>query len=154
VTAAVTFKDTLDIHGSDRSIHLFTYGGGHTISDTMVYIPDARVLIAGDLVLNRSHPAMLHGFPTAWIDIVERMGREIDFTRLIPGHGGVAGRESLPEMLSYLNEIQAYAAAAARSGESADFWIAKGIPAPFAVWEVSHVFEWNFRWLFNTYSHS
>lgn len=154
VTAAVTFKDTLNIHGSGRSIQLFTYGGGHTVSDTMIYIADVQVLIAGDLVLNKSHPAMLHGFPEAWAVIVERIGREIEFTRLIPGHGGVAGRESITEMLSYLQEIQAYAAAAARSGESADFWLAKGIPAPFDTWEGSHIFEWNFRWLYDTYTHS
>lgn len=154
VTAAVTFKDTLDIHGSERSIQLFTYGGGHTCSDAMVYIADVKVLIAGDLVLSKSHPAMLHGFPQAWTGIVERIGLELDFTRLIPGHGGVAGRESIAEMLSYLQEIQAYAAAAVRSGESAEVWLVKGIPAPFDTWEGSHIFEWNFRWLYNTYNQS
>ncbi|WP_339249216.1 MBL fold metallo-hydrolase [Paenibacillus sp. FSL P2-0136] len=152
VTAAVTFKDSVDIHGSARSLHLFTYGGGHTLSDAMVYVADVQVLIAGDLVLNRFHPAMLHGFPEAWSTIIEQIGGEIDFTRLIPGHGDVAGRESIPDMLRYLKEIQEYAIAAARSRESVEHWIAKGIPQPFDTWEGSHIFEWNFRWLFNTYT--
>ncbi|MEK5464752.1 MBL fold metallo-hydrolase [Paenibacillus sp. FSL R7-0210] len=152
VTAAVTFKDSVDIHGSARSLHLFTYGGGHTLSDAMVYVADVQVLIAGDLVLNRFHPAMLHGFPEAWTTIIEQIGGEIDFTRLIPGHGDVAGRESIPDMLRYLKEIQEYAATAARSRESAEHWIAKGIPEPFDTWKGSHIFEWNFRWLFNTYT--
>jgi glyoxylase-like metal-dependent hydrolase (beta-lactamase superfamily II) len=151
VTAAITFKDTLRIHGAGRSVELLTYGGGHTCSDTMVYIADAQVLIAGDLVLSKSHPAMLHGFPDAWTGIVERIGG-LDIRQLIPGHGGVAGPESLQDMLSYLNEIQAYAAAAARSGESVEFWLDKGIPAPYDDWAVSHIYEWNFRWLFGQYN--
>lgn len=154
VTAEVTFADRLNLHGTERSIQLITYGGGHTCSDAIVYIPDVQVLIAGDLVLNQSHPAMLHGFPEAWTGIIARIGREIPFKQLIPGHGEVAGPESLNEMTAYLNDIQGYALAAARSGESAEAWLAKGIPAPYDKWAVSHVFEWNFRWLFGQYSHS
>ncbi|WNS44623.1 MBL fold metallo-hydrolase [Paenibacillus sp. MMS20-IR301] len=152
VTAGVTFQDTMDIHGSARSIQLLTYGGGHTCSDAMVYIADVQVLIAGDLGLNQSHPAMLHGFPEAWAGILERIGQDIDFKVLIPGHGGVAGPECLQEMLSYLKAIQSYAAAAVQSGTSADDWLAGGIPAPFHEWTFSHVFSWNFRWLYNQYS--
>ncbi|WP_379144634.1 MBL fold metallo-hydrolase [Paenibacillus sp. sgz500992] len=149
VTASVTFSRQLIIHGSARSITLLTYGGGHTESDAMVYIEDAKVLIAGDLILSHSHPAMLSGFTVAWIEILERIEREIDVNLVIPGHGGVTGRESITEMISYLTDIQAYAENAAQSGESADRWLEKGIPAPYDHWMMSHVYEWNFRWLFN-----
>lgn len=152
VTAKLTFRDTMFIHGSERTIQVFTYGGGHTCSDTMVYIADVQVLIAGDLILSKTHPAMLHGDPEAWMEMVERIGSELDFTRLIPGHGGVAGSESIQDMLGYLKKIQEYALSAAESGGSVESWIAKGIPAPFEEWAGSHIFDWNFRWLFNQYT--
>ena len=151
-TASLTFSDKLRIHGSERSITLLTFGGGHTDSDAFVYIEDAKVLIAGDLVLNKSHPAMLSGFPASWIEILQRMRDELDFSLVIPGHGEVADGSSIGEMISYLTEIQAYTKQAAASGESADFWMAQGIPAPFDEWGMSHVFEWNFRWLFERYN--
>ncbi|WP_054941227.1 MBL fold metallo-hydrolase [Paenibacillus ihuae] len=150
-TAAITFLDKLIIHGSARSLTLLTFGGGHTDSDAFVYIEDAKVLIAGDLVLSNSHPAMLSGFPAAWIEILQRIGQELNFSLVIPGHGEVTDRSSVGEMISYLSEIQIYAAQAAASGESADLWMARGIPEPFAEWQMSHVFEWNFRWLFKQF---
>ncbi|MNC57790.1 hypothetical protein D3C75_1074720 [compost metagenome] len=55
-------------------------------------------------------------------------------------------------MKNYLMDIQAYAHKAAESGLSLDHWLAQGIPAPYDTWGSSHVFEWNFRWLFDQYS--
>lgn len=149
VTASLTFSDELIIHGSTRSVRLFTFGGGHTISDAMVHIPDANILIAGDLILGKAHPAMQNGDPVSWIGILERIEREINFTRVIPGHGGVTDRESIAEMKSYINDIQEYVKEAIKSGQTKDFWLAKGIPAPFDSWMMSYIFEWNFHWLFN-----
>lgn len=149
VPATLTFTEEMVIHGTTRSITLITYGGGHTESDAMVYIGDVQVLIAGDLILSQSHPAMLSGIPVAWAEILKRIGHELDFVKLIPGHGEVAGRNSLTEMQNYITDIQAYAHKAAESGESADTWIARGVPAPYTEWKMSHVFEWNFRWLFD-----
>lgn len=68
---------------------------------------------------------------------------------LFPGMAGSPAGESLAEMISYLTDIKAYAENAAQSGESADRWLEKGIPAPYDHWMMSHVYEWNFRWLFN-----
>ncbi|MNE51690.1 hypothetical protein D3C80_1463270 [compost metagenome] len=150
-TATLTFSDKLMIHGTMRSLTLLTFGGGHTVSDAFVYIEDVKVLIAGDLVLSKSHPAMLSGFPAAWIEILQRIGHELDFSLVIPGHGEVTDRSSIGEMISYLSEIQTYTEQAAASGESADFWMSQGIPEPFAEWQMSHVFEWNFRWLFERF---
>lgn len=149
VSASITFSEELMIYGSARSIRLFTYGGGHTISDALVYVPDAKVLIAGDLILGNSHPAMQNGDPAAWIGILEQIENGINFTQVIPGHGEVTDRRSILEMKSYLTEIQGYAKKAVESGETEDFWLEKGIPAPFDAWLMSYIFEWNFHWLFN-----
>ncbi len=151
VTASVTFSDKMEIHGSARTATVLTFGGGHTESDAMVYVEDAGVFIAGDLVLSRTHPAMLSGSPENWLGIVERIGRELEFSKLIPGHGEVTDRSSLGEMIRYLTAIPEHARQAAASGQTEAYWLAGGIPEPFAEWEMSHVFGWNFRWLYQQF---
>ena len=41
------FSDKLVVEGSERSVHLLTFGGGHTDSDTLLFLPDSSVLFAG-----------------------------------------------------------------------------------------------------------
>ncbi|WP_162551303.1 HAD hydrolase-like protein [Paenibacillus tepidiphilus] len=151
VTAALTFTDELRLHGASRSLRVFSYGGGHTESDAMVYIEDVKVLVTGDLVLNRTHPAMQTGCPEAWLGILTRISSEIDFERLIPGHGEIGGRHHLREMSGYLTGILQYAKKAAATQDSVEAWLAKGVPAPYDTWKMSHIFEWNFRWLFERF---
>lgn len=149
--ASFTFDDRLMIHGTARTTEVITFGGGHTKSDAFVYIPQEKVLIAGDLVLGKSHPAMLHGDSNAWLNILERMKHELDVHRVIPGHGKVTGIESLSDMTAYIHDIEIYAKQAAESDQSVDYWLEQGVPRPYDSWELSHVFEWNLRWLFNKY---
>ncbi|MDF2938945.1 MAG: hypothetical protein K0Q90_4318 [Paenibacillaceae bacterium] len=151
-TAQLTFTDRLTIHGSVRSAQIMTFGGGHTKSDAFVYVPEEKTLIAGDLVLGTTHPAMLSGDAHSWLRILEQMENELDIRCMIPGHGQVTGPHSITDMKNYLQDIQDYAQQAAASGQSVEHWLAQGVPEPYDDWEGSHVFEWNFRWLFDQYS--
>ncbi|WP_042200534.1 MBL fold metallo-hydrolase [Paenibacillus camerounensis] len=153
VTASLTFSDKMMIYGSTRSVSVLTFGGGHTESDAMVYVEDAGVLIAGDLVLSRTHPAMLSGSLENWLRIIEQIEHELTFSKLIPGHGEVADRSSLEEMTRYLRAIPEYVQQAAASSKPEAYWLEQGIPAAFADWEMSHVFGWNFRWLYQQMKH-
>ncbi|MNC15312.1 Metallo-beta-lactamase superfamily protein [compost metagenome] len=151
VTANLTFTDRLTIHGSARTAQVITFGGGHTKSDAFVYVPEEKVLVAGDLVLGTTHPAMLNGDEASWLRILERMENELAIGCLIPGHGQITGADSITEMRNYLQDIQVYARKAAASGQSVEHWLDRGIPEPYDGWEGSHVFEWNLRWLFDRY---
>ncbi len=152
VTAQLTFTERLTLHGSARSAQIMSYGGGHTPSDAFVYVPEEKVLVAGDLVLGSHHPAMLNGDSASWLRILERLEQELAIDCIIPGHGPATGPDSISDMKNYLQDILAYARKAAESGLSLDHWLDQGIPAPYDTWGSSHVFEWNFRWLFGQYS--
>ncbi|WP_052339640.1 MBL fold metallo-hydrolase [Gorillibacterium massiliense] len=149
VTADLTFTDEMVLYGKERLIRLITFGGGHTLSDAMVYIPDAGMLIAGDLVLGRFHPAMLHGDAEAWRKILDRIEAELLIQSIIPGHGFVTDGRSLEEMRRYLRDIEDHVRQAVTSGETVDFWLGRGIPSLYDEWQGSHVYEWNFRWLYD-----
>ncbi|MEO3944975.1 MBL fold metallo-hydrolase [Gorillibacterium sp. CAU 1737] len=150
--AELTFEDRMVLHGSTRSATVQTFGGGHTKSDAFVYLPEDKVLIAGDLVLSRSHPAMLQGDVLAWQGILTRMETELDIRTVIPGHGSPSGAESLQEMSHYLNELNDFAKKAAASGENVEDWLSRGVLTPYQEWDLPHVFEWNFRWLYQKWS--
>ncbi|WP_442600681.1 MBL fold metallo-hydrolase [Paenibacillus sp. KN14-4R] len=151
VLASMTFTDRFVIHGSKRTAEVMTWGGGHTMSDAFVYIPEDKVLVAGDLVLGKSHPAMLHGNSESWVAILDQIGNELEVNCVIPGHGPVTGSESITEMKNYIKDIEIYAKKAADSDQSIDFWLDQGDLEPYDSWLLSHVFEWNLRHLFKKY---
>jgi glyoxylase-like metal-dependent hydrolase (beta-lactamase superfamily II) len=83
----VAFGDTLVVDLGGREAHLRWLGGGHTQGDCVVWLPEKRVLFAGDLVEARAAPYMGDALVSEWqsgtLDLVERLGAEV----LVPGRG-------------------------------------------------------------------
>ena len=84
----LTFDDRLTISGTKRHVELLTYGGGHTPSDAMLYLPEDRVLFTGDLLCVQAHPMLTQGDPHEWLRILDRI-EQLDFEIAVPGHGPV-----------------------------------------------------------------
>ena len=91
-----TFEQERDF-GRARAL---TYGGGHTESDAFLLVPDAGVLVAGDLVVVQMQPWSGHGDPRRWAEILDRL-LELDWDTCVPGHGPVCGRDVLPPLRDY-----------------------------------------------------
>ena len=72
VLPEVLISDRLELVG-ERTAVVLSYGRGHTESDVFVHVPDAGVLVAGDLVWNGLHPKTNDGFPRDWADVVARI---------------------------------------------------------------------------------
>jgi cyclase len=81
-----------------------TFGGGHTESDAFVLVPEAGVLVAGDLVVVGMQPWAGHGDPASWSTILDRL-LELDWDACIPGHGPVSGRDVIPPLQDYLHAL-------------------------------------------------
>jgi glyoxylase-like metal-dependent hydrolase (beta-lactamase superfamily II) len=65
-------------------------GRGHTAGDLVVHVPDADLVIAGDLVEESGPPQFDDAYPLEWPDAlaaVLALGPET----VVPGHGGVCG---------------------------------------------------------------
>ncbi|WDL97044.1 MBL fold metallo-hydrolase [Alicyclobacillus sp. ALC3] len=56
-----TFEATWHTEGTNRRVECHTLGGGHTVSDSFLYIPDARVCYIGDLVAVNNHMLIIDG---------------------------------------------------------------------------------------------
>jgi cyclase len=90
----------------ERELVVFHPGLAHTDGDAAVYLPKDGILFTGDLFFNRVCPAAFQGSVSGWIAAVESL-LELAPAVIVPGHGPVADRHALREMLRYLRLIQA-----------------------------------------------
>lgn len=78
----------LDVGG--RPVRLRHVGRGHTAGDLLVYLPDADVLVAGDLLEEGGPPDFGESYPMQWPDTVAELLRlTTPHTVLVPGHGSL-----------------------------------------------------------------
>lgn len=62
--------------------------GSHTAGDLLVHLPDDKVLVAGDVLVNRVVPTLQDGFVKNWIRTLEEM-QVLGVAHFVPGHGDV-----------------------------------------------------------------
>lgn len=142
-----TFIDRLVFRGPARSAELLTYGGGHTESDAFLWLPAERILFAGDLVVNRTHPLLIWGDPSTWPGILDRLAA-LDPATVVPGHGPVGDRASIAALSGYLADVQRLADALMRSGNTPDELAQAPVPEAYAAWEGSdEIFPLNLHFL-------
>lgn len=82
----VHLESTVDIGG--RVVTLRHLGRGHTAGDLVVEVPDAGVVLAGDLVEESGPPAFEDAYPLEWPETVAGLLR-LAATTVVPGHGAV-----------------------------------------------------------------
>jgi glyoxylase-like metal-dependent hydrolase (beta-lactamase superfamily II) len=77
---------TLDIGG--RAVRLLHPGRGHTDGDLVVFVPDAEVLVAGDLVEESGPPDFSDAYPLDWPEALASLDPLLPaVTVVVPGHG-------------------------------------------------------------------
>jgi glyoxylase-like metal-dependent hydrolase (beta-lactamase superfamily II) len=99
VPADTTFSSAVALDLGDRMVELVHPGRGHTGGDLVVRIPDADVLLAGDLVEESAIRQGVPGFggdcyPMEWpltLDIV--LGLLTSASVVVPGHGAPVDRD-------------------------------------------------------------
>ena len=85
--ATVAFEGTLVIYSGGRRIELHHLGHGNTEGDIVMWLPEEKVLAAGDLVVLPS-PYAFNMPPTAWVETLKELNG-LDYETLVPGHGPV-----------------------------------------------------------------
>ncbi|MWA01037.1 MBL fold metallo-hydrolase [Actinomadura sp. LD22] len=90
----------------------------HTTNDSIVWLPERRVLFCGDLLFNGGTPFVLQGSVAGAIAVLEEVVAPLDAAVIVPGHGPVAGPELIGRVLGYLRFLQATAADGKAAGLS------------------------------------
>ena len=118
----LTFEKSLVLHkratdGSERSIQILYFGKGHTRGDVVIFLPKEKVVITGDL-LTGGVPFARDSYPSLWAGTLEQV-HKLDFTQVIPGHGGVQqGKQRLELTIALMKELVEYVKAAVAKGQS------------------------------------
>lgn len=100
----VVFDARMSLFQDDREIRLMHFGPAHTLGDVVIYVPDDRVLYAGDLLFLGSTPLLWEGSILNWIATIDEL-LSLDVQTVVPGHGPVCGPDGLREMQDYLRLI-------------------------------------------------
>jgi glyoxylase-like metal-dependent hydrolase (beta-lactamase superfamily II) len=95
VPADQTFSSVRVLDLGDRQVELAHPGRGHTAGDAVIRVPDADIVLAGDLVEESGPPAYgLDCHPLDWpgtLDVVLNL-MAVD-TVVVPGHGALVDRD-------------------------------------------------------------
>jgi glyoxylase-like metal-dependent hydrolase (beta-lactamase superfamily II) len=90
-------------------------GPAHTPEDMLVYLPQDKVLLAGDLVFRRRIPFVGQADSGNWIKALDKL-LDFDPTVIVPGHGPVStsAREDMQLTRDYLVHLRRVMGPAAR----------------------------------------
>jgi cyclase len=100
----VTFDHELDLDLGNREVQLKYLGRGNTVGDAIAYVPNEKILITGDLV-DSPVPYLGGGFPIEQVATLKRMA-ELDFEKLVPGHGGVLkGKDFVQQEIELIEAV-------------------------------------------------
>ena len=90
----------------------------HTTNDSIVWLPERKVLYCGDLLFNAGTPFLVQGSVAGAIEVLEEVVKPLGTTTIVPGHGAVAGPEVIDAVVGYLRFVQASAHAGRDAGLS------------------------------------
>jgi len=95
-----TFSGQLDLEVGRREVQLIEVGSAHTPGDLIVWVPDARVAIAADILFIGVTPIMWAGPLERWVAALERL-LDLGAERFVPGHGPLCGPDEIRRLIEY-----------------------------------------------------
>lgn len=115
----LTYTDSVTLWVDElRAEVRFVGTPAHTTNDSIVWLPERKVLYAGDLLFNGGTPFLVQGSLAGAIQVLEGVIKPLDAETIVPGHGAVAGPELIDRVLGYLRFVQAAAKAGHDAGLS------------------------------------
>jgi cyclase len=103
--AFVTFEDRIDVYVDDLRLEMVFVGPAHTTNDSIIWAPERRLLIAGDLVFSKCTPFVIQGSLAGHLRALETL-RSLGAETVVPGHGDICGPEGIEDGIAYLRFVQ------------------------------------------------
>jgi cyclase len=87
-------------HVGGREVELIELGPAHTPGDLVVFVPDARVVFAADILFFQATPVMWHGPLENWQAALDTL-LNLEADTFVPGHGPVGGKAQIEDLRDY-----------------------------------------------------
>jgi cyclase len=138
----LTFDTQLNLYGDQRSAQLITFEGAHTGSDTVLYLPQDRIIFTGDLLFVGAHPYLSEGDPRLLLDALKGL-LTFDASIFVPGHGPIGTAEDMHLMIGYVEDCLRIGNELASAGVDDEAILQITIPSKYAGWIMPHMFPGN-----------
>lgn len=102
--SSIFFNEGLTLKPGGVSVVLTNIGKGHTNGDLVVFIPEAEVVFASDLLYVNNVGYMGSGYMTDWLlalDFLEQLGAE----QIVPGTGPVSSSAEVYEFSQFFRDF-------------------------------------------------
>lgn len=119
VPADVTYAEGTRTQTSIQGVRVVFWvpRGSHTAGDLLVYLPDDKVLVAGDVLVNRVVPTLQDGFLKNWIHTLDEL-QALGGVHFVPGHGEVMTLDDVAALRGGLQRFHAGVREGFRGGQS------------------------------------
>jgi cyclase len=102
----ITSRDGLRLWSDDRPVDVTHVGGpAHTTNDSLVWLPEQRVLFCGDLLFNGGTPFVLMGSVRGAIEVLTEVVAPIPAEVIVPGHGAPCDAGLIDDVVGYLRFV-------------------------------------------------
>jgi cyclase len=98
----LAFDHNLNVTLGKREVQITFLGRGNTGGDAVIFVPDSKVVIAGDLLVVPT-PYSYRSYPSEWVQTLAKV-KALGATTIIPGHGPVEHDNSYIDLVSSLLE--------------------------------------------------
>jgi cyclase len=114
----LTYSDGVTMYADDLRCEVSYVGApAHTTDDSIVWIPERKVLFSGDLLINGGTPFLLQGSITGALRAVDKLAG-LGAETIVPGHGPLCGPEVMEGVTDYLLFVQDVARRGRGAGQS------------------------------------
>ena len=99
-----TFEGQLDLRVGTKTVRLLEAGPAHTRGDTLVYVPDDKVIFTGDILFIEGHPIIWAGPVGNWIRACDTI-LSLDVETIVPGHGPITDKQGVRRLKGYFEYL-------------------------------------------------
>ena len=92
-------------HYAKNVVEVVPTAPAHTWGDLVVYLPQHKILFAGDVAFYYVAPFCQNAHPSRWIQWCQTI-EAMDVETIVPGHGPIGGKHELAEMRGYLELLK------------------------------------------------
>ena len=107
---SATFRDRMTMYVGGKEIQVLYFGNAHTKGDSILFVPQDRIVYMSEVFFNEESPNMAGGYGVSWIRVLDAV-KALDADIFIPGHGSIADdpkqtRAALDHMRQILVDVR------------------------------------------------
>ena len=104
VPPTTTFEGKVTYHYGKTVVELISMVPSHTWGDTVVYLPQHKIMWVGDIGFFYVVPFAQNAHITRWLETIDKINA-MDVATIVPGHGPIGGKKELSEMGEYFRVL-------------------------------------------------